>query len=360
MKHVLHIIESLEFGGAEKVLLSLANDMVSDFKVSICLTKREGELVKEADENITIYSLNSKEGNDTSVVSKIKDIILQQKVDIVHIHNWGVFVESVIAAKLAKAAKIIHTIHGPYISYPDSKIAKLKKSLRQFVERRLSKFVDWHVTVSDSIKDYVIEELKFSKKNVMRIHNGISGLSPSKIKAHKPDTINFVAVGRIAKIKNHKLLIDGFNLLADKRNVNLTIVGDGPEFANIKSQVDSLGLNGSVKLLGFRNDIEDILNEMDVFVVTSDYEGISIAILEAMSLSMPVIATNVGGIPETVIDQKTGYLIERNATSLAKALELLSSDKEKVKEMGRIAYQHFNSHFLQKNVISQYKNIYEK
>lgn len=96
--HILHVIESLEFGGAEKVVVHLANRLIECDQVSVCLTKREGPLVTELDQNIKVYFLNAGEGNNWSVPGQIKNIVTQNAVDVIHSHNWSVYLETSFAA----------------------------------------------------------------------------------------------------------------------------------------------------------------------------------------------------------------------------------------------------------------------
>ena len=363
MKHILHIIESLEFGGAEKVLLDLANAMVGQYKITVCLTKRAGELVKEADPRVNIVCLQSAEGNDLSVVSKLTDLITREHVDIVHIHNWGVYLEATLAVKRSKVARCIQTIHGPYIFYAQRLIPQLKKRVRNFLEHRMSRYIDAHVCVSNDIQKDLMSTRAFSKTKVLTIHNGIAGLPCSPQQKRAPEnlskTINFVAVGRLAKIKNHSLLLKGFAELKNIDSIHLTLVGDGPERANLEQLAGQLGISERVTFLGFSDRVADILNRMDVFVVTSEYEGISIAILEAMSLKLPVIATNVGGIPETVKHNETGLLINQTADSLANAMRYLVSNPSSIQKMGDAGFAVFQNDFHQSIVIDKYKQLYE-
>lgn len=359
MANVLHIIESLEFGGAEKVLLQLANGMSSYHNIRICVTKREGDLLKDVKDNITVFSLKAREGNDLTIIPKIAKIIRDENIDIVHIHNWGVFIESVLAAKYAGANKIIHTVHGPYLSYSEGFLSRLKISSRHFIERLISIFVFRFVCVSDSIQDYMIHQIGISKKRLVTIHNGIKGLVHKKRTDSLINTVNLVSIGRVARIKNHKLLIEALSKIGNTLDLHLTVVGDGPELDTVKEYTRKLGLSNKINFLGFRKDIDKIMQDMDICVVTSDYEGVSIAILEAMSVGIPVIASNVGGNPETVSHNETGLLFEKgNVDELVSVISKIITDKQLQKKMGAAGYQRFLKHFHEKNVLKQYAALY--
>jgi len=361
MKNILHIIESLEFGGAEKVVLHLANGLSDKYNISICVTKREGELLKELKDNISIFSLKSDDGNNLSTIRKIAKIIKDNKINVVHIHNWGVFIESTLASKLCGVDRIIHTVHGPYISYSNEFISNLKKFIRHSIERLISKYIYKFITVSKSIKDYMVDDIGINKNKIITIHNGIAGLNKSAHCSSSKKILNLISIGRVAKIKNHYLLLDALNKINNSIDYNLTVVGDGPELNNIKKYCDKLKLNDKVNFLGFRNDIENILVDMDLCIVTSDYEGISIAILESMSVGIPVIATSVGGNPETVINEETGLLIEKgNVDALADAILKLSNNRSLLDTMGIASYQRFKNYFHESIVFNAYSLIYDE
>lgn len=361
MKSVLHIIESLEFGGAEKVVLQLANGMSKNYKVFVCATKREGELFNKFNNDVTVFSLEESEGNNISTIKKITNIIKNNNIDIVHIHNWGVFIEATIASKLSGCAKTIHTVHGPYISYPNNTLANIKKYVRHTLERRLSKYIFSFISVSTAIKEYMISDIGINNNKINVIHNGIQGLSRTKTHVNNSPVVNFVSVGRVAKIKNHKLLLDCLHMIGNTVNYHLTIVGDGPELDNLKKQSENLSLNNNITFMGFRSDLANILSTMDVCVVTSDYEGISIAILESMSLSLPVIATSVGGNPETVIDSETGILFPKgDKIALCESIKKLSKNRNIRQALGNNGYNRFIKYFHENNVFSSYTKIYEK
>ena len=359
MRNILHIIESLEFGGAEKVVLQLANGLCEDFNISICLTKREGELRRDVSERIRVYPLLSGEGNNFSVIKSIRDIIDNEKIDVVHIHNWGVFVESVIASRLSGVKNILHTVHGPYITYNKGFVPLLKKTIRHKIEKILSYYVTKFISVSDAIQDYMVKQIGINRNKIVTIHNGIKGLTRIAEKTDKSAFINLVSVGRVAKVKNHKLLLKALSELDSQLPVHLTVVGDGPELESVKEYCKSLNLVDKVSFTGFKTNINEILSEMDICVVSSDYEGISIAILEAMSLGMPVIASAVGGNPEIVNDNETGILFSKgNADELATAIQKLSKNKKLAENMGENGLKRFLNHFHEKYVLEQYSDLY--
>lgn len=366
----MHIIESLEFGGAEKVVVHLANMLSKQCQVSICLTKRKGELVNQLNKNIKVYFLDTGEGNNLELPKKLTQLIVSEKVDILHSHDWGVYLESALAVKRANRAKLIHTVHGHYTSYSPGWKSTIKKIVRHFLERRASNYTFKLVPVSDSIKEYIVKDIGILSEKIKRIHNGIADFDNPFV-SKTPDTrtedsqseksLKLITVGRIAKIKNYPLLLNAFAIaVKEHKKILLEVVGDGPELDRLIELAKQLEIEEYVNFAGFQTNISERLAANDVFVLSSDYEGISIAILEAMSLSMPVIATSVGGVPETVEHDKTGYLIKnQNVQDYAEAIISLAHSKSKRIGLGKQARLHFENHFHESVVLKQYIALYQ-
>jgi glycosyltransferase involved in cell wall biosynthesis len=208
--HILHVIESLEFGGAEKVVVHLANRLIENNQISICLTKREGPLVTELDQNIKVYFLDAGEGNNWSIPRQIKNIVTENAVDVIHSHNWSVYLETSIAALLLPKVRLIHTIHGKYMSYGSGLASVLKIKIRHFLEFILSQRSFKIISVSDSIKKYIGREIGIWDKKCMTIRNGIKPIAFLDKTKVTQSTTRFVTVGRLARVKNQKLMILAF------------------------------------------------------------------------------------------------------------------------------------------------------
>ncbi len=358
MIHIMHLIESLEFGGAEKVVVHYANKLCVDYKVSICLTKRKGELIEHLTSKVNVYCLNSPEGNNFHLPFKIRDLIQHHQVDVLHTHDWGVYLEGAIAVNKTPC-KMIHTVHGSYMEYPGGLISSIKMYIRHYAERYYSKNVCKIVSVSNSIKKYIASDIKIDDSLLATIHNGIDGVEYCNKYNHQKE-IRFVTTGRLAKIKNYFYLLDAFNETFKKSSdFHLTIVGDGPEKSRLETYSNTLDIKDNVTFLGFRDDIHEILSENDVYVISSNYEGVSIALLESMRIGMPSIATEVGGIPETVIDDKTGYLVTlNNVKNYSEKILRFINAPDLIKKLGVEAYKLFNNEFHEKVVLEKYRALY--
>jgi glycosyltransferase involved in cell wall biosynthesis len=358
---VLHIIESLEFGGAEKIVVSLANGMVGSHEVSICCVKRIGALGAELDERVQVLCLNKGEGNDYLLPVRLAWLLRQYRIDVVHTHSWAVFLEAGLAGLLARTPVVVHTVHGPYMEYSDSVSSRLKIGVRHALEWLVARQFYRIVTVSDDIRGYIERTVHIAAERLLTLHNGIPVVSRPPERPER-ETVTFVSVGRLAAVKNHQLMLRAFHAVSMRHtNVRLVIVGDGPERSAIESEIKQKQMEDKVAVLGFRRDVDMVLAEADVFVSTSRYEGISIALLEAMRCGLPAVCTSVGGMPETVVDGKTGFLVAPDEwESLAEAMSALASSRTLRERMGTEGYEFFVRDFSLNAMLSRYEQLYRQ
>jgi len=169
-------------------------------------------------------------------------------------------------------------------------------------------------------------------------------------------------VGRLDHwAKGHKELLEAMAGLKERYPVQALIVGGGRREDEIKVLAAGLGLAAQAHFLGQRQDVPDLLQAMDIFVLPSYSEGVSLALLEAMAAGLPVIATAVGGTPEVVTDGVTGLLIPpRDAAALAGALERLLGDPAGARQLGENARRHVREHFSLERLGREINEIYQE
>ncbi len=355
---ILHVIDTLEFGGAEKVLVALANGFASQHEVTICCISRTGPLASELDPRIKVMCMGRGAGNDYLLPWRLARHMRQVGYDVVHTHNWGVFLEGGIASWLARTPVAIHTVHGPYAPHGPGWTQRVKRGLRHTLERLVALHFRRVVAVSDSIRDYIPKTVGIGVGRLSTVRNGIAGAALTAPQG--ADTLSFITVGRLDPIKNHELMIDAFADVAKTfPQARLTVVGDGPRRQAIDSHIAQLGLRGRVDMLGFRTDVAELLARADVFLLSSRYEGISIALLEAMRAGLPTVATNVGGIPGTVLAQRTGMLVESGDTqAFANAMCALAASPEQRRAFGAAAQALQQREFSLNAMLAHYHTLY--
>lgn len=335
---ILHLIESLEFGGAEKVVVTLANATSGAHEVAVCCVRRRGELARQLAPAVRVQYLDRPDGNDLSLPGRLAAVFRELACDVVHSHNWSLFIEAALAGRRAGVPVLVHTIHGPYIDYASTPVAALKRGLRHFLERRLAARFRTIAAVSEAAARYAVEQIGLPASRVVTVHNGIPDhvVEPSD-RGAAAGPVTFVTTGRLAPVKNHELLLRAFaRVLREAPGSRLLVVGDGPQRAELEALQRELGLGDAVSLAGFRTDVAQLLASADVFVLSSHYEGISMALLEAMQGGLPAVATRVGGVPETVLDAESGLLVEPgDEPGLAAAMLRLTREPALRLAMGR-------------------------
>ncbi|MFX0197534.1 MAG: glycosyltransferase family 4 protein, partial [Candidatus Hodarchaeota archaeon] len=169
-------------------------------------------------------------------------------------------------------------------------------------------------------------------------------------------------VARFTEQKGHQYLIDAApKIVSAFPDVYFVFVGDGPLRSELHFKVHQLGLDSQVLFLGFRSDVRDLLNAFDVFVLPSLYEGLPNVVLEAMACGKPVIATEVDGTPEAVVQGETGILVPtQDSEALANAIIELLGDRRKVEEMGRRGRERVEMKFSLDSEINKFVELYER
>ena len=283
----------------------------------------------------------------------------ERRVNILHSHLFGPVTGACFAAYLAGIPHI-GTLHDIYT------IEAKKRRIRYI---RLSSLLGTRiVTVSHQMKTYLTNLGRFNDRDLQTIVNGMD-LDKFKISRSRrsypelgldSEDIVLICVGRLEKIKGHDILLKAFGLMQPGNHVKLLIVGDGPCRQEIDRQITEDGLLQNVRMLGQRNDIPDLLNLSDCFVLSSRSEGLSCSIIEAMAAGLPVIATDVGGNSELVVNGENGYLVPPdNAGILARRLQDVIGDAAQRRKFGEMSLQFARAQYSLDTMISKYADNYD-
>lgn len=368
--NVLHVIETLEVGGAENVVVNLINRLSDRFRPTICCLKRSGPVAARLSrKEVEVVELRKKEGNDYSIPFKLAKVLRDRRISVIHSHNWATYCESVSASILARTPTRIHMVHGESF-YPDDTVARaLKKSVRLFAEGSLAHWVDAIVAVSDQARRSLLSERSIDPRKVTVVRNGVEPVrtDPASLPAKRRelglsgDEIVLVAVGRVAEVKNYPFLVESFAGLkrSTARKVKLLIVGDGPEMASLRSLAADSGCAQDILLPGSRSDVRELLALSHIYVLPSKSEGVSIALLEAMSMKLPAVATRVGGNVEVVSDEETGLLVESgDAAGLSRSLLRLVEDEAERGRMGQAGFRKVREQFDLGRSVRAFEELY--
>jgi len=358
---IVQVSESLEIGGAERVVVTLANALAARHESSVICLKMLGPLAADLD-GAPVSCMNRREGNDMGAILRLARALKAARADVVHAHDFGCYLDAMSAAWLAGVPLAVHTVHGKYMSYAPGRLNDFKKSLRHFCERSAVRRFGNIVCVSDALRTHVAEEIGIPASATRTIANGVAVPPLERRRAAEPGALRLITVGRLAAVKNFALLIRAFAPLAARwPQLSLTIVGDGPERAALEKLATHLGLTGAVRFLGFRSDIDELLAQSDVFVLTSLSEGIPMSILEAMKSGLPVVATRVGGVPATVAEGETGVLVESgDESALVRALASLIEHPRAAEAMGAAGHARVLQKFSVDAMVAAYEGIYRR
>lgn len=369
---IAHIIYRLDVGGLENGLVNLINHIPQDRyrHAIICLNGYTdfSKRIKRSD--VKVFDLNKQDGLNFSWYVSLYRLLRQLKPDIVHTRNFSTL-EGQIVATLARINVRVHGEHGRDISDLEGKNRKynlLRKSIRPLIHR--------FITVSKDLERWLINTIKVESSHINQIYNGVDNLrfSPkSKINStaipinfNSGNTFVIGSVGRMAKVKDYLSLIRAFLLLIKqipqaKDHLRLLIVGDGESRAECMAMLRQADVENLVWLPGERTDVSELMQLFDVFVLPSLAEGISNTILEAMSSGLPVIATNVGGNVELVIDSQTGRLVpSNNPEAIAVAISEYYDHREMLAKHGQAARQLIEANFSINAMVSRYLDVYDE
>ena len=361
---VLHIVYSLQLGGAERVVTNYAlhHDRKLYEPLVVALTEGgplEGDLEKAG---VKTYILGKRLGFDPRVIFKLARIMRDESVDIVHVHtplanNWGV-----PAALLSGVRTVIRTEHGLF---------RRERQFYYFINAVLGLFNRRILACSNRAKDSHVTMDPLSRSKYKTVYNGIDvrryqfagDTSMLRAELELPEGTPVVGIiGSLIPLKGHRTFLKMAELIARSRSdVRFLIVGEGPLHSELESTASECGLSDRVLFTGVREDIPQILSLMDVFVLSSYSEAHPLTILEAMAAGKPVVATDVGGNAESVVDGKTGYIVPPDdGEKLFDAVKRLLDDPALSHRMGRAGQERVSREFTVERMVSETEAIYEE
>ncbi|MFH1062350.1 MAG: glycosyltransferase family 4 protein [Candidatus Omnitrophota bacterium] len=366
---VLHIITNLALGGAQKNALYTLDNLDSNKYEKYFISAPWGGLFEDIEQykGINFYFLNCLKRriaplNDLFVFFALRRYMRKHKISIVHTHSSKAGIIGRWAAKFAKVPIIIHTVHG--WSFHEH-MSKPLKALYVFLEQRAAKITSRFIIVSSSDKQKGLAHQIGTAQQYELIRYGIE-IS----KFYKPDSsVEKKAkqvVGMIACLKPQKNPLDFIKAAAiiSKTNkaVEFMCVGDGCLRPKIEREIKRNALSSQLSLLGWRKDIPDLIAAMDIVVLCSLWEGLPIALLEAMAAAKPIVAYDSDGIREAVLNNKNGYLVEPgDVQGLAKKIQELLDDQLLAKTMGQTGHNLLKeSEFNARQMMRKIEALYAK
>lgn len=375
-KRILQVIRPAE-GGMKGHLLTLAGGLINRGYLVEVACPGDSSLAAELREmGLRVHPISLvgplSPGPDLICVLELRNIFRHGQYDIIHFHGAKAGMVGRIATALTGCLNTVVTVHN-FIVYEE--VPWPKKILFRYGEQFLSRVTNRIITVSKALRDDLVLNYKIRPEKITPIYNGIDTLrfqqtqhseSARAILGISPSAVAVGTVARMASQKGLNYLVEAFARMYRAGQVSpddtaFVIAGDGPLRPQLEKQADDLGIRDKIIFPGFVDDMPLFLACLDVFVVPSVAEGLSISTIEAMAAGLPVVASRVGGLPELVRTEETGFLVEpRNPTELAEAIFRLLTDSETRKQMGingrKLAIQQFNT----ENMIEQTCALYNE
>jgi sugar transferase (PEP-CTERM/EpsH1 system associated) len=342
--------------GVVKVVNGLDRTHVAS---AICSTVPADARMRDlVDPDVPVFQLRRRGGTDFRVVRDIYQVLRRTRPHVLHTHAWGTLLEGLVAGRLARVPFIVHGEHGT-----------LQLSRRQVTAQRWGwTRVDELLSVSSRLAERMARDVGFPIDRIRVIRNGVSldrfstdRRAQARAALNVPDDAVVIgAVGRLVDVKDHAGLIDSMALLRSRgRRVLAVIAGDGPLRPALEERIQRQGVEGLVRLLGHREDVESVFAAMDLFVQPSRSEGMSNTVLEAMASGLPVVATRVGGADEMIIDGVSGLLVApADVPALAGALERVIADQALRAAMGTEGRNRAHAEFSLRQMVANYQALY--
>lgn len=371
---VCHVITKPELGGAQVSTLNILSGLSKVKYAVFCITSRKGILGHEFQNLKDISSIFSPFLGpavnplfDILAFIHIYAIYRRNKYQIVHTHSSKAGIIGRLAGRLAGVPVIVHTVHGwSFNEYQNLIIKRFFILLEKITARFTSKIICVSKRdIQTAVKYKIAPENKF-----IFIKYGISVAefrkSPDgKLQKRKRLGIanNGPVVGMISCLKPQKSPLDyikaAIKIYEKIPNVNFLLVGDGVLRHRCEKLLSKSSLNGRFILTGWRRDIPEILDILDIMVLTSKWEGMPIAVIEALCKGCPVVATDVGGSRELIEDGVTGYLTKPgDYDEVAVRVEYILKNPEHLNRMKKSAFQSIDGSFQADRMIDEIETLY--
>lgn len=339
MKKLIFITWALEVGGAERLLVKLVQNIPTDkYQVKVVCITRRGVWAKEVEDcGIEVVSMEKKVGLDLGVFFRLRKYLKKERPDLVNTSIWTADLWGRLAAICAGVKHIIVT---------EQNVDIWKRWYHRAIDRLLFHWTEYVICVSDDVKTFYHDQLGVPERKLRMIPNAIDLELFAKDNLQqtlrtslqiKDSDFLFICPARLHPQKAHHVLLQAAYELRTKtqKSFKILLVGEGTRKEELKKIVSDLNLSEIVFFLGLRQDIPSLLMQSDAFLLSSDFEGLSLAVLEGMAAGLPIVATSVGGNAQLVHEGINGFLVPpREPTSLANTMQRILEDSALSHKMG--------------------------
>lgn len=368
--NVLFIIIQMNMGGSERLVYNLVSKLDCQvFNPSVAWFFGEKPLQEFLDLGIPLFHIPKSGRFDFSPMRSLGQIIKKNNIAIVNAHHFFSMVYAFLGAKLKNQIRLIYTEHSVW------EVQGISQKWR-VIGRFLLKHIDHVIGVSPQVTQELKNTFKLPVSKASTILNGVDleqfqcgcqNIQETRSSLNLKDNEHVIGiVGNFRRVKNHVFLIKTFgNLVKILENVKLIIVGrsfpDDPENSEpeVRNMVRELGIENSILFLGYRSNVRELLEIMDVFCLTSFKEGLPISLIEAMAAGLPVVGTHVEGIRDVIVPDYNGRLVELgDVEALQNSLIDLLKDPDLRKRLGRAARQTAEEKYSLDRCVAEYEKLF--
>jgi glycosyltransferase involved in cell wall biosynthesis len=366
MKKIMHFITGLERGGAEQMLLKILPKLqTAELKNSVVCIKGHGIIGSELQrQGVPVHYLGYRHFYDLPrIVWIFFKLLKKEKPTILVTYLIHADLLGRVLAKFARVPIVIAYLHGSLLHW---------QWLRNF-DRLTQRWVTRYLSVSETLKQELVTHYKFPKEKIRVLRNGIDAEQIQRLTSEgrekvrrklgfkKEDRVIGI-VANLRKGKGHPDLIEAFHILLQKESfsssLQLMIVGDGSERESLERQVQALNLIKQIHFLGNRSDVQELLTAMDLFVLPTEFEGMSVALLEAMMVQTPIVTTDIPQNKEILTHGVSALLVPiKNPQELAQAIRACIEDPEASAHRAQNAYRRCIKEFSLEHTIKTFEKV---
>jgi glycosyltransferase involved in cell wall biosynthesis len=360
-KTILYVITRAELGGAQGNVLDLMAKFAQDYHVHLAIGN-QGPLTEDAQAlGVPVHLIPSMVRSidlvkDLRAVRELNVLIAQIRPNLIHAHSSKAGVIARVSGRLCQIPTIF-TAHGWGFS-PGT--PRLRGQVALLTERLLASQTARIICVSESDRQQALQKHVGTENTLVTIRYGICN---SDVIAAQPEKEppRLIMVARFSEQKDQLTLLRAIAGLSDL-SFTLDLVGSGPNLETCQRLAAELGLEKRVQFLGDRRDVPDLLAQSQIYILSTNYEGLPISILEAMRHGLPVVASDVNGIPEEVEHEQTGIIVppQNNVEALSHALRRLIESPNLRSKMGQLSRQKFEREFTITRMIDQTWALYKE
>ena len=326
---ILYLVTELDVGGAEKNLFRLATGLAArGWPVEVAALSGEGEVgAWLAAEGLPVHHVRMEVKGDPRAFLRLVKLLRRVRPGILHTFLFHANIAGRLAAPFARVGAVVSSV----------RVAERRRRSHLWMDCLTQMFVDREVCVSQGVKSFTERHAHIRASRLAVIPNPVEEAPPARPRTEvrreigvASQDILVLSVGRLDRQKGYLHLVKAAReLLRRDRRFFFAVAGEGGQRVELHAAIESAGISGNFRLLGWRGDTADLYHAADIFVLPSLWEGMPNALLEAVASGLPVVATEVEGCGEIVSGGETGLLVPpADARALAGALERLASDED--------------------------------